>query len=84
MFWLGLARFGTILGTFFDLAERCNRPMLLIMRYLHASCRRHGGGQRDIRSSWARGGGQMPGFGGSFAGEPEALGQNRVAVPVGP
>ena len=26
--------------------------------------------------------GQMPGFGGSFAGWPEALGQNRVAVPV--
>ena len=29
-------------------------------------------------------GGQMPGIGGSFAGWPEALGQKRVAVAVGP
>ena len=48
-----MARFGTIFGQFFHLAERCIGTMLLIMRYLHAICRWHGGGQRDSRSSWA-------------------------------
>jgi hypothetical protein len=54
-----VARFGTIFGQFFHLAEGCIPTMLLIMSGFRASCRRHGGGQRDSRSSWAAAGSRI-------------------------